>query len=200
MKLIIIISLLFIQFESTAQNYLGDFSHKEEDHYWTRSGEKIFGQFGVKYKNAVTKNATIEVYLKDDSGNFIEIDEIESLVIGADSFIVAQDFVLNGVTIYDKDLVKVIKVGKINLYEHCREVVDILSFNLILPNTYYKYSYVIQKYGDSVFYRITSKNQFKKYFLSMVENDEKLVTKILATKKKWWLIDIPDFVEEYNNN
>lgn len=198
MRLLVLFISFFIQFQTSAQNYLGDFSHKEEDHYWTKSGEKVFGQFEVLYKNAVNKTASIKVYRKGGLDEFVEIDKIESLIIGSDSFIVASDYILDGAVIYSKDLVRVMQVGKINLYQHCRAVPDMSYLSFGMPSSYYKYMYVVQKSGDSTFYRIASRGQFKTHFLSMVADNEKLVAKILATKKKWWISDIPDLVEEYN--
>ncbi|MBL4708397.1 MAG: hypothetical protein JKY48_08180 [Flavobacteriales bacterium] len=111
------------------------------------------------------------------------------------------DFNVSKFKHYSSEMAIIVDTGAINLYSHNRPQSKINMVNSIstIPINYDIVVYVVQKKGTSDYYGIYNIKQFKKYFLPMIKDQEKLIEEILSIRKIDWLKNLAFFVSEYNS-
>lgn len=192
MKILTLMFLLSTFVSAKAQ--LG-FKEKGSGHYRTTSGEKVEGEFKLSYKSNLS-GSIIKHYINGKKVGRVDLVNLQSLVMTGDSFIIATNFTLDNWASYDRDLVKVLNEGKINLFLHSRKVKQ-STYNTI-PVSYLVESYVIQKENSGTYIGIATKGQFESYFMPLIEDDEALTREVLAMKKGDWVKTLPYLIKKYN--
>lgn len=196
MRRVIWTLLCFTSINASAQFGLKE---KGEGYYWTKEGKKVEGEFKISYKTNMVGGSIVKHYVNGKKVGRLNLNEIQSLILGGDSIIVATNFTLDRFASYATDIVRVEKVGKINLYLHCRKVKQSTGMNTI-PMSYLEYDYLVKQEGSSTFHGIATKKQFEEYFIPMIKANKKLYNEIMGTTKGLWLDSLPFFVDEFNNS
>ena len=185
-------------------NGQGAFSDKGSGHYWTKKGEKVEGEFKISYKTHLVGGTIVKHYRNGKKVGRVDLANLQSLILNRDSFIMGNNFTVGawGAN-YSSDLLMVEDTGPINLYIHCRKVKDSnsgygTSYGNPISTSSLVCEFVVRENNSKSFYGISTKSQFERYFIPLIENDEKLKAKILALKKRDWLDMVPSFIREYN--
>lgn len=90
-------------------------------YYFDYSGQKHEGLLQHKFSPALRNRTDNYIEYKADSSSKkkkLDIDDIYSFVIGQDSFCIATNFSIHGLSFYERDFVQVLASGKVNLYKH----------------------------------------------------------------------------------
>jgi len=190
--------LLFMSCVATVSAQ-GRLSEGGSGHYWTKSGEKVAGEFKISYKTNLIGGSIIKHYINGGKEGRVDLDSLQSLVINTDSFIVGHNFTVDGWATYSQDLLEVFQVGEINLYMHIRKVKHSTGPNTIPIGTL-NHSFVISSDNGKSFYGIATKKQFEYYFLPLIAKNESLTKRILLMKKREWLDALTSLVKEFNRS
>jgi len=121
-------------------------------------------------------------------------ENINTFKIESDSFTIAKNFVYYPIAgSLDKDFVKIVQCGKINLYLHISSGVSGsgMSYNI---NTF-----VVSK-NNKKFFGIHNKKAFKRDFIELVSDDIEVLKFIESMDKTSWESYLPVIVTLYNNN
>lgn len=198
MRLILIAVICTFSFNAVAQ--FGSFNTKGSGNYWTKSGEKIEGEFKISYKtHTMVGESIVKHYVNGKKVGRLDLNSIESLIVAGDSFVIAHNFTLNRLASYRLDLVRVMLEGDINLYEHCRKVKTSSGFGVYAVSTsYLECTFVVRQKNSATFNGIATKNQFESLFIPLIMDNEQLKSEVLEMKKKDWISSVPYLVTEYN--
>lgn len=176
------------------------FNDKGNGHYWTKNGEKVTGSFKISYKKHLVGGSIIKHYVNDKKVGRLDVNNLQSLVINSDSFIVAKSFSLDNWAFYDYDIVEVAEIGKINLYIHRRKVSQSAWDNSMqaIPISKLKNSFIVSEDQGKTFLGIATNKQFKELFIPMISDNQKVLNQVLELKKRNWLDHLPTLIQNYN--
>jgi hypothetical protein len=114
MRSFFILLLTFLSITVFSQDY-------EAGYYFDYSGQKHKGLIRHMFSPGGRNRTDNYIEYKTDSlskKKKLDIDDIYSFVIGQDSFCIATNFSIHGLSFYERDFVQVLASGKVNLYKH----------------------------------------------------------------------------------
>src|SRR5690606_16548043 len=117
-------------------------------HFWDKEGVKHEGEFILKYSGILGAGTSLKFYQNGKRQGRLTVDDMNSFVLGRDSFALIENFQVAMIGGYPLDFAKVVKVGKINLYLHRRKVTHSAGPNSI-PIQSIESIFVVQKNRDA---------------------------------------------------
>jgi len=132
----------------------------------------------------------------DSTGKKVKLtpEDIKTFKIESDSFTIARNFVYYPlIGSLEKDFVKILQCGKINLYHHISSGVNGSGMSYDI-NTF-----VVSK-NSREFFGIYNKKVFKRDFIKLVSDDFEVLKFIESMDKIRWESYLPVIVTLYNNN
>jgi hypothetical protein len=124
MKRVLVISTLLIFCAGPAFSQTLNFDKYRPGYYFDSAGNKVTGLLKFTYGSRFfesKKFGVCELLFKDEQGQKkqkFKSNEVRSFVIGNDSFSVVKNIYSEGVMNYPQDFARVLRSGKINLYEY----------------------------------------------------------------------------------
>jgi len=188
MKQFVIICIVFL---SGLSAYAGSFKH---GYYFDLQGHKtegllqyVQGSFGLLF----TRPGYLKFRNSDDSKTVrLSPGEVQSFVIGNDSFVVLNNIKVNTTSgNFKKDFAVVIKMGALNLYEHQCWLFN-GKYNFQHP------SYILSK-GDSCVIIIWNPKKQQEQIARFFQDRTDLEELVLSDK---YYLKIPELVDLYNSS
>lgn len=164
----------------------------ESGYYFSKTGEKVEGIIKLKKSDYSSfKKKTTRIVFKSDensSSEIISVEDVQSFVVDQDSFTVVKNIKVNHINgVFEKDFAKVVKTGKLNLYQHQSRVSD----GLFLYN---KEHFVLSKDGSD-FLGIYNINKQREEISLLIADQPELMSRFL---NKEFDSNIPEMVALYN--
>ena len=195
--------LLFFPFFSNAQLLQKIEKEKHTGYYWDLDGNKNAGTFEM-YHSKPTGIGTFLKYYNNYSTDKKPLKltkkNIESFVLGVDSFALIRNFLVTPTIKYLYDFAQVVEIGKINLYLHKRKSQQSgqggsgTHFSI-----YYKES-IIQDSGTNPNKCIRGKKTVAKFLLPLIKNNNQLFSRVTSLTKDEVLEQLPEIIKKYNSN
>ena len=185
------LAIIYIFFLTVPSTYAGSF---QSGYYYDLQGRKldgllqyVQGSFGLLW----TSSGYLKFKNNPDSKTIsLSPNEIQSFVIGTDSFVVLKNIKVNSTSgNFKKDFAVVNRIGAVNLYVHqCR---------LYNGRFYFEHpSYILSK-GDSSTIIIWKPNKQKEQIARFFQDRNDLEKLVISDK---YYLKIPELVDLYNSS
>lgn len=102
-------------------SFIGYSQYFKSGYYYDYSGQKHEGLIRHKFSPGGRNRTDNYIEFQTDfldKKQKIDIDDMYAFVVGTDSFCIATNFSIHGLSFYERDFVKVLASGKVNLYKH----------------------------------------------------------------------------------